>query len=213
MQDGSTFLSTPLFWKLMEPRRLFRIFFLTVLYTVCSPLPPDTTCPAGTSKETEFESRLVSKSRIRLMAKLKNRAWFGKQRIRARVSCLVVHFCIRVKWNYVKRDFSGESLVFPKPETQKLDLGQNSLLSLPGTETPALASCWNQNILLILLTWSSAVNLSPLLKQRLGRIQFCALCLILYTFLNKEAIYNFDKFPACKYIQKGASEKNHNPSS
>lgn len=152
MQEGSTFLSIPLFWKLMEPRRLFRIFFLTVLYTGCFPLPPDTTCPAGTSKETEFESRLASKSRIRLMAKLEKRVQFGKERIWARVSCLVGHFCILLRWNYVKRDFSGESLVSPKPETQKLDLGQNSLLSLPNTETLALASCWNKNILLILLT-------------------------------------------------------------
>lgn len=29
-------------------------FFLTVLYTGCFLLPPDTTCPAGTSKETEL---------------------------------------------------------------------------------------------------------------------------------------------------------------
>lgn len=152
MQEGSTFLSIPLFWKLVEPTRLLRIFFLTVLYTGCFPLPPDTTCPAGTSKETEFESRLASKSRFRLMAKLEKRAQFGKERIWARVSCLVGHFCILLRWNYVKRDFSGESLVSPKPEARKLDLGQNSLLSLPNTETPAFASCWNKNILLILLT-------------------------------------------------------------
>lgn len=123
MQEGSTFSSVPLFWKLKDPRRLFRIFFLTVLYTGCFPLPPDTTCPAGTSKETEFESRLIFKSRIWLTAKLEKRAQFGKQRIWTRVSCLLVHFCILVRWNYVKRHSSGKSLVSPKPETQKLDPG------------------------------------------------------------------------------------------
>lgn len=67
--------------KSVRAREIFRIFFLTVLYTGCFPLPPDTTRPAGTSKETEFESRLVSKSRIKLMAKLEKRAQFGKQKI------------------------------------------------------------------------------------------------------------------------------------
>lgn len=67
--------------KSVRAREIFRIFFLTVLHTGCFPLPPDTTRPAGTSKETEFESRLVSKSRIKLMAKLEKRAQFGKQKI------------------------------------------------------------------------------------------------------------------------------------
>lgn len=150
--EGLRILINSSLLKSVGAREIFGIFFLTVLYTGCFPLPPDTTRPAGTSKEIEFESRLVSKSRIKLMAKLEKRAQFGKQKIWTWGSCLVVHFCILVRWNYTKRDFSGESLFVPTPETQKLDLGQNSPQSVLKTDTSALMNHWNQNIWLILLT-------------------------------------------------------------
>lgn len=146
------------------------------------------------------------------MAKLQKRTQLGKQRTWEGYSRPAVHSCIPVRWNYTIRTCSAKSQVWSEPETQKTDLGQKS----QHWETLAPMSCLsaplNQNIWLILLTEISAVNLSPLLKWRSCRFQFCVLCLILHTFLNKRAIYNFDKFSACKYIQKGASEKIHNSS-
>lgn len=146
------------------------------------------------------------------MAELQKRTQLGKHWTWAGYSCPAVHSCILVRWNYMIRACSGESLAWSEPETRKIDLGQKS----QHWDTPAPMSCLsaplNQNIWLILLTEISAMNLTPLLKWRSCRFQFYVLCSILHTFLNKRAIYNFGKFSACKYIQKGASETIHNSS-
>lgn len=51
-EEGFHILINSSLLKSVGAREIFRIFFLTVLYTGCFSLPPDTTCPSGTSKET-----------------------------------------------------------------------------------------------------------------------------------------------------------------